>query len=545
MSLIIDRFLQYEKERPNHMFLHQPMGGGVVRTWTWKEAGEQARTMANVLRGMGLHHGDRVAILSKNCAEWIIADLAIMMGGFVSVPLYVTITAPTIRMLLEHSGSKAVFVGKLDNFKDQEAGLLPDVPVIYIDAYGYKGSLLWSELLQLNEPLSPVHRAGNDEVLTIMYTSGTTGRPKGVVHTAGNFSATLRAAVHIGVPMYPKIFSYLPMSHIAERMGIEMIGIMNGGSFHFAHTLESFAADLKAVQPHIFFAVPRIWAKFREKINEKMPDEKLQRLLKVPILGWLIRRKIKSGIGLAKAQRIFSGAAPISVELLEWYSRIGIEILQAYGMTEDCVYCHFCLPGANRFGSVGKPLPGLETRISDVGEIQVKNPALMKGYYREPELTAEMFTEDGYLKTGDKGSYDKEGFLFITGRVKDQFKTDKGKYISPSSIEMRLMDHNVVEQACVVGMGIPQPIGLIVLSAQAQPAGRSSQATILNSLRTRINVQLESHEKIEKLIVISEPWTVENGLMTPTLKIKRNEVEKIYEPYYKEWFHHEESVIWV
>lgn len=545
MSLIIDRFLQYERERPNHMFLHQPMGGGVVRTWTWKEAGEQARTMANVLRGMGLHKGDRVAILSKNCAEWIIADLAIMMGGFVSVPLYATITAPTIRMLLEHSGSKAVFAGKLDNFKDQEAGLLPDVPVIYLDAYGHKGSLLWSELLRLNEPLSPVHRAGNDEVLTIMYTSGTTGRPKGVVHTAGNFSATLRAAVHIGVPMYPKIFSYLPMSHIAERMGIEMIGIMNGGSFHFAHTLESFAADLKAVQPDIFFAVPRIWAKFREKINEKMPDEKLQRLLKVPILGWLIRRKIKSGIGLAKAQRIFSGAAPISVELLEWYSRIGIEILQAYGMTEDCVYCHFCLPGANRFGSVGKPLPGLETRISDVGEIQVKNPALMKGYYREPDLTAEMFTEDGYLKTGDKGSYDKEGFLFITGRVKDQFKTDKGKYISPSSIEMRLMDHNLIEQACVVGMGIPQPIGLIVLSAQTQPAERSSQATILNSLRTRINVQLESHEKIEKLIVISEPWTVENGLMTPTLKIKRNEVEKIYEPYYKEWFHHEESVIWV
>jgi len=544
MSLVIERFLKYEKERASALFLHQPMGME-ARTWTWKEAGNHARRMVTALNAHGLKKGDKVALLSKNCAEWIIADLAIMMGGFVSVPLYATITAPTIRMLLEHSGSKAIIVGKLDNFASQAEGLSAEVAAIYMRAYGHSGSLIWEDLLEKHEPVGEVHSAARDEILTIMYTSGTTGRPKGVVHNAGNIDDTILAAEKIGIPMYPQIFSYLPISHIAERMGIEMLGIYKGGTYHFAHTLESFASDLKAVQPDIFFAVPRIWAKFREKVNEKMPDSKLHTLLKIPILGGLIRKKIKTGMGLSKAVRIFSGAAPISVEMLEWYKKLGIEILQAYGMTEDCVFCHFNLPGANKFGSVGRPLPGLVARLSEESEIQVKSSALMKEYYREPELTAEMFTEDGFLKTGDKGRYDADGFLYITGRVKDQFKTDKGKYISPSSIEMRLTDDNLVEQACVVGMGIPQPIGLIVLSETAKNNSRAENEIQLTSLVERLNKQLEKHEKLEKLVILPEPWTVENGLMTPTLKVKRNEVEKIHEVNYKNWFHTEGGVIWL
>lgn len=544
MSLVMERFLKYEKERASELFLHQPMGTE-ARTWSWKEAGNDARRMAAALTAHGIKKGDKVALLSKNCAEWVIADLAIMMGGFVSVPFYATITAPTIRMLLEHSGSKAIIVGKLDNFASQADGLSTDVAAIYMKAYGHSGSLIWEDLIEKHAPVSEVSLTGRDEILTIMYTSGTTGRPKGVVHTAGNIDDTILAAEKIGIPMYPKIFSYLPISHIAERMGIEMLGIYKGGTFHFAHTLESFASDLKAVQPDIFFAVPRIWAKFREKVNEKMPDSKLHTLLKIPILGGLIRKKIKTGMGLSKAVRIFSGAAPISVEMLEWYKKLGIEILQAYGMTEDCVYCHFNLPGANKFGSVGRPLPGLVARLSDESEIQVKSSALMKEYYREPELTAEMFTEDGFLKTGDKGRYDADGFLYITGRVKDQFKTDKGKYISPSSIEMRLTDDNLVEQACVVGMGIPQPIGLIVLSETAKSNSRNENELQLSNLVERLNKQLEKHEKLEKLVILPEPWTVENGMMTPTMKVKRNEVEKIHEGNYIAWFHTEGGIVWL
>jgi long-chain acyl-CoA synthetase len=349
----------------------------------------------------------------------------------------------------------------------------------------------------------------------------------------------------IPIPAQPKIFSYLPLSHVAERMGVEFVTFCYGGTMYFAHTLDSFAKDLAAVQPDLFFAVPRIWAKFKEKINEKLPDAKLARLLKIPVLNMIIRKKIKKALGLSKATLIYSAAAPLSVDLINWFRQLNVQILQAYGMTEDCVLCHYCIPDADKIGSVGKPLPGLLTRISDEGEVQVKSPALMMGYYKEPGMTAEMFTDDGYLKTGDKGNYDNDGFLFITGRVKDQFKTDKGKYISPSSIEMRLTDDVLIEQACVVGMGIPQPIGLIVLSENAKGGDKKEQSNYLNSLRKQLNLQLEAHEKLEKLVVIPEAWTVENGLMTPTLKIKRNEVEKIYDSRYKDWFHHDEQVIWV
>lgn len=543
MALVLEKFLQYERERGDKLFLHQPMGT-YSNTWTWKQAGHQARIMAQALHSMGLKKGDNVALLSKNCAEWIIADLAIMMGGFVSVPLYANITGPTIRMILEHSRSKVIIVGKLDNFNEQASGLTPDVPAIYMGLYGNKGSLMWEDMIKKHQPISEVHIPERDELITIMYTSGTTGRPKGVMHTVGNFDDTIMAAQAIKVSPFPKMFSFLPLSHIAERTGIEMLGIFTGATYYFAHSLESFGADLAAVQPDLFFAVPRIWSKFREKVNEKLPEPKLQKLIRIPLLGGLIKKKIRKGMGLNNAKRIFSGAAPISVEMMEWYQKIGVEILQAYGMTEDCVYCHFNLPGANKLGTVGKPLPGLEVRISDEGEIQVKSSALMKGYYREPELTAEMFTADGFLKTGDKGSRDSEGYLTITGRLKDQFKCDKGKYISPTSIEMRLTDSPIIEQACVVGMGIPQPIGLVVLAEAERGKDRIALTAGLIELMTGLNRQLEGHEKLEKIVVLNEPWTVENGLMTPTLKVKRNEVEKIYQGTYSDWFHHHEKIIW-
>ena len=545
MFIILEKFLYHESVFPEKLFLHQAMGE-TAHTWTWKQAGDQARSMVTALRSMGLQQGDKVAILSKNCAEWIIADIAIMMGGFVSVPLYANITAPTIRMLLEHSECKAIFVGKLDNYLDQAPGLMPEVPAIYFGAYGHKGSLIFENLVSNNDPAKQIANVGEDELVTLLYTSGTTGKPKGVMHSAGNFRATMDAVnKRVPVPANPRIFSYLPLSHVAERLGVEFLVLTYGGTLYFAHTLESFAKDLSAVQPDLFFAVPRIWAKFKEKINEKMPDAKLARLLKIPLLNFIIRKKIKKALGLSKASLIYSAAAPLSVDLINWFRQLHVNILQAYGMTEDCVYCHYCVPAEDRVGSVGKPLPGLQTRISDEGEVQVKSPALMMGYYKEPGMSAEMFTEDGFLKTGDKGKYDQEGFLFITGRVKDQFKTDKGKYISPSPIEMRLMDDVLIEQACVVGMGIPQPIGLIVLAENAKGGNKAELESSLDVLRNQINIQLEPHEKMEKLVVIPQAWTVENGLMTPTLKIKRNEVEHIYESNYKDWFHHKDKVIWV
>lgn len=544
MQSPIEAFLNWEEKTPDAIFLRQPKNG-VFKTWTWKQAGEEARKLAGAFNQQGLVPGDRIAILSKNCAEWIIADIAIMMGGFISVPLYATITGETIHQILEHSGSKLVIIGKLDDFSAQAAGIPAQVADVHINHYGSRGGFSWDEMIQSGKPIEKPLIPDPDEVFTIMYTSGTTGKPKGVMHSARAFYSTIRATDSVGIPDQPSVFSYLPLSHIAERVGIQMTVFYRGGCFSFSESLESFPRDLQATQPDIFFAVPRIWAKFREKIEEKLPPAKLKKLIGLPIIGWLVKRKVSKGLGLSKAVRIFSGAAPISVEMMQWYQQLGITILQAYGMTEDSIYGHFNLPGANKLGTVGRPLPGANARISPDGEIQVHHDGLMKGYYKEPELTAEMFTSDGFLRTGDIGEIDSQGFLTITGRLKDQFKTDKGKYISPGPIELELLAHHNIDQVCVVGMGIPQPIALTNLSADALARPKQEVEAELSALLSSLNLELQPYEKIEKFVVLPEPWTVENELMTPTLKVKRNVLEKRFVHRYPEWYGKPGKVVWL
>ena len=368
--------------------------------------------------------------------------------------------------------------------------------------------------------------------------------PKGVMHSIENFANSTYNLHHdLNLVSQPSFFSYLPLSHIAERIGIENMAFLTGGSLTFADSIESFASDLESTQPDLFFAVPRIWAKFQEKIREGLPQKKLNMLLGIPFLNSVLKRKIRQKLGLSRARYIVSGAAPLSVDLIRWFGKLGIEILQAYGMTEDCVISHLNLPGSNRVGSVGRTTHGAVAKLSPDGEICVKNNSLMLGYYKLPEETARVFDADGYLKTGDVGEYDHEGFLFITGRAKDQFKTDKGKYISPAPIELRLSKNPDIGQVCLVGMGIPQPILLIILSDEGQKKSREMiSESLLNSI-LQINPDLEKHEKIEKAVVMKEDWTVENGLLTPTLKIKRSRVEKIHMPMYKSWFDSDQRVI--
>lgn len=537
------QFLKWEKEVPNDLFLRQPYQGE-WRNWTFEQAGEEIRKVAAGMRRLNLPNRSNVAILSKNCAQWIMADLAIMMAGHISVPLYATLTAPSIQQILEHSESKAIIIGKLDQYKAQQEGIPAGVIRIGMELYGIQEDHSWEKMLAAEKPTTDVATWSPDELLTIMYTSGTTGKPKGVMHTAGNFDAIINvAASDLNLPMRPKLFSYLPISHIAERLGVEMIGIYRGALFSFAETLESFPKNLADTQPDLFFAVPRIWAKFREKISEKLPPKKLDTLLSIPIINNVIRKSIKKKLGLSKATHIYSGAAPISVDMLEWFNKIGVTIYQAIGMTEDCIYSHFNRAGANRFGTVGKALTGLQFKIADDGEMRIKTPSLMKGYYKEPELTAASFDEDGYLKTGDKAEKDKDGFVTIVGRVKDQFKTDKGKYVSPAPIEMMLLANQDIEQACVVGMGIPQPIALVVLSALGKAKSKEDIALSLSNSLNEVNPNLESYEKLEKVVIMKDDWTMENGLITPTLKVKRNEVEKIHIPKYPTWYHTQPGVV--
>lgn len=540
----LEKFLYWEKENPDRQFLRQPFAGQ-WKTWTYAQAGDEARRIAACFQSLNFAPKSHIALISKNCVHWIIADLAIMMAGHISIPLYPTLTAASIEQILKHSEAKAIIIGKLDQYESQKDGIPADVVRIGMETYGVHEAKSWENLIKTEKPTTEIYSWKKDDLLTIIYTSGTTGIPKGVMHSVEAFDAVAQIVItDHQLPPRPNLFSYLPLSHIAERVALEMVGLYSGAHFSFSESLEQFPKNLADTQPTLFFAVPRIWSKFQEKILEKLPQKKLDILLSIPLVSTLIKNKIRKGLGLYKATNIYSGAAPISPDLIQWFGKIGVVIFQGYGMTEDSIYSHSNRPGLNRLGTVGKKLTGLQTKIAESGEVRVKSLSNLKGYYKEPELTAEVFDEEGYLKTGDMGEYDQDGYLKITGRAKDQFKTDKGKYISPTPIEMRLLANIDIEQICVVGMGIPQPIALVVLSAAAKKKPQEEIVKSLSASLAEINPDLQKYEKLEKAIVMKSEWSIENGLLTPTMKVKRNEVEKIHLPKYPMWYGKEGIVIW-
>ncbi len=536
-------FLHWEKNIPEKIFLRQHINGK-IKSYTFKESGNEIRRIATVLNTYNFPPQSKIALLSKNCAHWILADLAIMMSGNVSIPIYPTFQANSIQYVLEHSESKAIILGKLDDYESQKSAI-GDIPIISVALYGLNEGNTWEDLIKDKEPLQNIPEQDHDNLITIIYTSGTTGNPKGVMHTIGSFTNASNTFLdNLNLPTHPKFFSYLPLSHIAERVGIEMSSLFRGATITFSESLATFANNLESTQPDLFFAVPRIWAKFQEKIVMGMPQNKLTKLLRIPIINSIVRKKIKKKLGLSKAMLIYSGAAPIASSLLKWYKTLDITILQGYGMTEDCILSHSNTPDDNKIGTVGKTTNGAKAKLSPEGEICILNDCLMKGYYKDPEETAKTFDEEGYLKTGDVGEYDHDGYLTITGRAKDQFKTDKGKYISPAPIELELSKCPDIEQVCIVGMGIPQPILLVIPSIEGKNKNKKELNKCLVKAIKEINPTLEKHEKIAKVVIMKEDWTVENGLMTPTLKVKRNQIEKIHMPMYTSWFDSDKEVIY-
>ncbi len=539
----LEAFLYWEKETPDHTFLLQPINGKLFK-YTYKDAGIEIRKIASKLLDLGLEKKSHIALLSKNCAHWMMSDIAIMMAGYVSIPIYTSLTAKTIKQVLIHSEAKAIIIGKLDDYLSQKKGI-PDIPKIGVELYGIKEQYSWETIIATKYPEITIKFPKLIDYHTIIYTSGTSGNPKGVVHTVENFINSINTIQKfIQLPKHPRFFSYLPLVHVAERV-IWSYGLSIGAQFRYPDSLATFAKDLEATQPHAFFAVPRIWTKFQETILSKIPQKRLTKLLKIPIISNIVKSRIKTKLGLKYSEVTISGAAPLSKDVINWYKTLDIDIYQIYGMTEDCCISHFNIPPNNKVGSVGKPLPGVKTKITDDGEICIKNNCLMKGYYKDPELTVKTFDNEGYLKTGDKGEYDSEGNLTITGRIKDQFKTDKGKYISPSPIELEFSKNSNIEQVCVVGSGLPHPIALVTLSE----IGKSNTSFILSNsfidTINSINLSLEKHEKVKKLVVFKNQWTIENNFLTPTLKLKRNLIELENQDNYLNWYNNKETVLYI
>ena len=356
-------------------------------------------------------------------------------------------------------------------------------------------------------------------------------------------------AVHSFLLSYPDIkeeifFSYLPLCHVAERMLVECGAVFTGSTVYFVESMDTFAKNLQDTKPTVFLAVPRIWEKLQEGILKKMPQKKLDRLLSIPIVSSIIKRTIQKKLGLGNARFVFTGASPINPALLIWFAKLGIVIQEAYGMTENVALSHSNRKGAVRFGTVGQAYQGVEVRLGKDNEVQVKSDASMLGYYKEPALTAECF-EDGFLRTGDEGSIDAEGYLTITGRIKDQFKTSKGKYIMPAPVESKILQSPLVAQVCIVGSGMPSAMALCNLSVTAQNTTAENLAQELKKLIAEINEKLEHHEQLSRLIVLPEEWTTANGLLTPTLKIKRKMIDTSFGEHYDSWSRASDTVVFV
>ncbi|MDT8989514.1 AMP-binding protein [Curvibacter sp. APW13] len=543
---------RWESQRRDAVYLTQPTGGGAVDNITWGQAAEQVRRMATWLQSHGWEAGSRVAVLGKNSAHWILADLAIQMAGYVSVPIYPTFNAEALAYILEHSEAKACFIGKLDDTANVHSGIPQGFPVVVLPlAPADVKGLAWNELLTGNAPLQGQPVMDGNQVSTIIYTSGTTGKPKGVVHTFNTMAWGVSSATkRIPMDANDRYISYLPLAHVAERMLVEQASLRYGGQIFFAESLDTFLQDLQRARPTIFFSVPRLWVKFQHGIHSKMPAKKLNFLLSLPLIGGLVRKKILTGLGLDQCRIAAGGAAPMPAEVLRWYRRLGLDLIEVYGMTENCGVSHCTLPGSDKSGNVGFPYEGVDQRIDpETGEIQMRCPALMLGYYKEPVLTREAIGADGWLHTGDKGQINAEGAMVITGRVKDIFKTSKGKYVAPAHVEDLLVRHTAVEACLVTGANLPQPIALLLLSPDASASAQNAEgkaaltAELAQHLKD-VNAQLEPHEKLDMLVTMTTPWTPENGFVTPTLKVKRPVMEAAFSAQFEAWLAQKQPVVW-
>ncbi len=550
-DLLLQKVYLHEKERPNDIYMVQPLGNGQVRNYTWAETVDQSRRMAACLQAKGYPKGSAIAILSKNTAEMIMTDLAIWMAGYVSVAIYPTLAAETITFILEHSEAKLLFVGKLDGWEDMKSGIPTGLPCIFHSLAPSNNFENWADIVAKTAPIEgrPVREA--DELAVIVYTSGSTGNPKGVMHSFRTMSVAVKGITKtIQTTRHDRVISYLPLAHVFERYAIEGSSFASGCTVFFAESLDTFAQDMQRARPTVFQSVPRLWLKFQLGVFAKMPDKKLKMLMAVPGLKTLLRKKLLTALGLDACRLAVSGSAPLPPDVIHWYrNTLGLELLEGYGMSENFAYSHFSPAGKGKVGYVGSPLEGVEQRINERGEIEIKSPANMLGYYKMEQETRDSFTADGFLLTGDMGEIDAQGRLKITGRTKELFKTSKGKYVAPAPIENLINTDSHVELCCVSGVNQPQPYVLVLLSEDIRPhmlqaSVRNQVNTALDKLLQQVNQQLDPHERLQFAVISQEEWTTENSFLTPTLKIKRPVIEKHYASKVNDWYETGLKVIW-
>ena len=554
-KLMLDYIYDHESAHPDAVYLTQPIGGGQVVDYTWAQTLDQALRMAAHLQSRGMEPGARIAILSKNSAHFIITELAIWIAGGTTVAIFPTETADTIRYVLEHSGASLLFVGKLDTWQQQTPGIPAGLPCIALPLSPPTTFETWDAIIARTPPVTGHPARTATDLAMLIYTSGSTGQPKGVMHSFERITAASLGIVNeiksrVGAERHNRVLSYLPLAHVFERAWVECGSLVDGNThLYFAESLDTFLQDLNRARPTTFISVPRLWLKFQQGVFSKMPPKKLDRLLSIPFLGRMVGRKVLKGLGLDQALLAGSGSAPIPAELISWYRRLGLNLSEGYAMTEDFAYSHNSTDAINAPGYVGVPMPGVLVRLSAEGEVLIKSPGQMVGYYKRPDLDAECFTTDGFFHTGDRGEIRADGLLKLTGRVKELFKTSKGKYVAPAPIENRLNAHPLVEQALVSGVGQSAAYALVVLAEDLRPklgdaAVRAKVQQELGDLLRDVNQAVADYEQLRMIVVAPQAWTIENGMLTPTMKIRRSRIEAEFEAQLAHWYTSQGPVHW-
>ncbi|HEV2697735.1 MAG TPA: long-chain fatty acid--CoA ligase [Terriglobales bacterium] len=531
----------------------------------------KVRATAAALRSWGITKSDRVAIVSENRHEWIVADFACLLLGAVVVPIYTTLTAEQTAQLLRDSGARAVFVSS-EKHLEKVLSLRDSTQIekiILMDDVRDDRATAMSEIVQ--QPGDPQidstgHGVRPDDLATIIYTSGTTGVPKGVMLTHGNMASNIDCFLRdFGFRQGMACVSFLPLSHVTAR-SVDLGLLYSGVTLAHLPQLEKLPEALLEIRPHILLSVPRVYekihaqadlqaSKFPKKqiyhwalrVGNKHRDEvlagKAPRSFAWKLANRIVYSKIRAGIG-GRVSLFISGGAPLGRHLAEWYADVGIRIHEGYGLTETSPVIAANTPAAHRLGSVGKPLRNVEVRIADDGEILVRGPSVFHAYWNKPEETREVFV-NGWFKTGDIGKLDEDGFLYVTDRKKDLIKTSGGKFIAPQPIENALKHNPLVAECVVVGDKRKFPGVLIfpnfaVLEARVREKDLtfSSRKELVQLAQVRaryaeivseLNQGLAQFEKLKEFRLASDELSAANGTLTASLKLRRRAIEQQYQ----------------